>query len=37
MKKSLQVIIVLSVVLVIVAVLAHHLDVGSFFRQLHGG
>lgn len=37
MKKSLQVIIVLAVVLVIVAVLAHHLDVGSFFRELHGG
>jgi hypothetical protein len=37
MKKSLQVIIVLAVLLVIVAVLAHHLDVGSFFRELHGG
>lgn len=37
MKKSLQVIIVFAVVLVIVAVLAHHLDVGSFFRELHGG
>lgn len=37
MKKSLQVIIVLAVVLVIIAVLAHHLDMGSFFRELHGG
>lgn len=37
MKRSLQVAIVLAVVLVIVAVLVHHLDVGSFFRELHGG
>lgn len=37
MKKSLQTIIILAVVLVIIAVLALHLDVGSFFRELHGG
>jgi hypothetical protein len=37
MNKNLRTGIIIVVVLVIVVVVAHHLDLGDYFRKMHGG
>lgn len=36
MKNAIRTLIIIAIVILIVVALAHHLDLGTTFRELHG-